>query len=99
MGQLHLTWIYLKSNKNDSSIKPEFINIPFVTVQLPIYNEKYVIERLLDAVSQFDYPKDKLEIQILDDSTDETTEIILKKITPPTRFEFQIDPSRKANRL
>jgi cellulose synthase/poly-beta-1,6-N-acetylglucosamine synthase-like glycosyltransferase len=47
--------------------------LPHVTVQLPIYNERYVVKRLLDAVSALDYPKDLLEIQVLDDSTDETT--------------------------
>jgi cellulose synthase/poly-beta-1,6-N-acetylglucosamine synthase-like glycosyltransferase len=80
MGQLHLTWIYLKTRKNVKVEIEELTSLPTVTVQLPIYNEKYVVERLLDAISQFDYPKEKLEIQILDDSTDETTEIILKKI-------------------
>ncbi|MDX2301178.1 MAG: glycosyltransferase [Microscillaceae bacterium] len=50
-----------------------------VTVQLPIYNEKYVIERLIDAVAQFDYPKELLEIQVLDDSTDETTLLLAQK--------------------
>jgi cellulose synthase/poly-beta-1,6-N-acetylglucosamine synthase-like glycosyltransferase len=50
-------------------------DLPMVTVQLPFYNEMYVIERLIDSVAAFDYPKDKLEIQILDDSTDETTAI------------------------
>jgi cellulose synthase/poly-beta-1,6-N-acetylglucosamine synthase-like glycosyltransferase len=80
IGQLHLTWIYLKAKKRKPSITPESINLPTVTIQLPIYNEKYVVERLLDAISQFDYPKEKLEIQVLDDSADETTEIILKKI-------------------
>ena len=53
---------------------------PLVTIQLPVYNEKYVVERLIDAVSKLDYPKNKLEIQVLDDSTDETSEIILKKV-------------------
>ena len=48
---------------------------PQVTVQLPIYNERYVIERLVEAVAQFDYPRELLEIQVLDDSTDETTKI------------------------
>jgi cellulose synthase/poly-beta-1,6-N-acetylglucosamine synthase-like glycosyltransferase len=51
-------------------------NLPVVTVQLPIYNEKYVAGRLIDAVCLLDYPKDKLEIQILDDSDDETFELI-----------------------
>src|SRR5262245_1869142 len=49
--------------------------LPRVTVQLPIFNEVYVVERLVDAVASFEYPKDRLEIQILDDSTDETREI------------------------
>lgn len=53
---------------------------PFVTVQLPIYNEKYVVERLIDCIAALDYPTDKLEIQVLDDSTDETSEIIEKKV-------------------
>ncbi|MBI4553086.1 MAG: glycosyltransferase, partial [Candidatus Latescibacteria bacterium] len=45
---------------------------PVVTVQLPVYNERHVIERLIDAVCQLDYPPDRLEVQVLDDSTDET---------------------------
>lgn len=53
---------------------------PFVTVQLPIYNEMYVIERLIDAVAEFDYPKDRYEIHIIDDSTDETLDIVAAKV-------------------
>ena len=48
---------------------------PVVTIQLPIYNEMYVVDRLVDAVCEIDYPRDRLEIQVLDDSTDETREI------------------------
>ena len=51
-----------------------------VTVQLPIYNEMYVVERLIDAVAAFDYPPDRLEVQLLDDSTDETVQITAKKV-------------------
>ena len=50
--------------------KPE--EYPLVTIQLPLFNEMYVVERLIDSVCEIDYPKDKLEIQVLDDSTDET---------------------------
>ncbi|MGH2642476.1 MAG: glycosyltransferase, partial [Chitinophagaceae bacterium] len=53
---------------------------PSVTVQLPVYNEKYVVGRLIEAVMALDYPDEKLEVQILDDSTDETTDLIIKKI-------------------
>src|SRR5262249_1758123 len=49
--------------------------LPMVTVQLPIYNEMYVVERLIDSVSQLDYPRGRLEIQVLDDSTGETQDI------------------------
>ncbi len=50
-------------------------DLPFVTIQLPIYNEQFVIARLIDACSKLDYPRDRFEIQVLDDSTDESTEV------------------------
>ncbi|HEX6890617.1 MAG TPA: cellulose synthase family protein [Chryseolinea sp.] len=80
ISQLFLTWVYVR--RKSKTQKP-LINVkfdPLITVQLPIFNEKYVVERLIDAVASLDYPKNRLEIQILDDSTDETSEIILKKI-------------------
>ncbi|MEQ1587826.1 MAG: cellulose synthase family protein [Cyclobacteriaceae bacterium] len=80
LGQLHLTWIYIHDQKSKKNVPPALKDYPIVTVQLPIFNEKYVVERLLDAISKFNYPKDKLEIQILDDSTDETTEIIQRRL-------------------
>jgi cellulose synthase/poly-beta-1,6-N-acetylglucosamine synthase-like glycosyltransferase len=81
MSQLHLTWLYLRNkNKNKNAELPALGFEPLVTVQLPIYNEKYVVERLLDAVSQLDYPSARLEIQVLDDSTDDTASIIARKI-------------------
>ncbi len=54
--------------------------IPFVTVQLPIYNEKFVVSRLLAAVTRLDYPRDRLEIQVLDDSTDETQALARREV-------------------
>ncbi len=50
-------------------------DLPLITVQLPLFNEMYVVERLLKAVTEIDYPREKLEIQVLDDSTDETVKI------------------------
>lgn len=81
LGQLHLTWHYLrhlKENRQAPAIAP--LTWPGVTVQLPIYNEMYVVNRLIDAVASFDYPHDKLEIQVLDDSTDETVDLIAQKV-------------------
>ena len=57
--------------------------IPVVTIQLPVYNEMYVIQRLLDNIAKIDYPREKLEIQVLDDSTDEslqTTSLQIKRL-------------------
>lgn len=64
---------------------------PFVTVQLPIYNEMYVIERLIDSIAAFDYPKDRFEIHILDDSTDETVAITRQKVEEYRAKGFQIE--------
>ncbi len=76
LAQLNLLFNYLQSKKTVRQIeKFDFSNpneIPFVTIQLPIYNEKYVTQRLLDNIVLLDYPKDKLEIQVLDDSTDDS---------------------------
>jgi cellulose synthase/poly-beta-1,6-N-acetylglucosamine synthase-like glycosyltransferase len=71
---------------------------PFVTIQLPIYNELYVVERLIDAVAAFDYPKDRFEIQVLDDSTDETVEIISSKLTEIQSLGIDIQHIRRTDR-
>jgi cellulose synthase/poly-beta-1,6-N-acetylglucosamine synthase-like glycosyltransferase len=71
-----LVYLYYKHKKKKTTEPPaHFETLPRVTVQLPIYNEQYVVDRLLDAVCRLDYPKDKLDIQLLDDSTDETVEV------------------------
>lgn len=76
LAQLNLLFNYLASkSRKDKSPVFDFDNpkeVPFVTIQLPVYNEMYVMERLLENIALIDYPKDKLEIQVLDDSTDET---------------------------
>lgn len=63
---------------------------PMVTIQLPIFNEKYVIERLIDQIVLLEYPKDRFEIHILDDSTDETVEIVAQKVAEYQAQGFQI---------
>jgi len=70
-----LVYRFFKNRKNVAGPPPEINEWPRVTVQLPIYNERYVIERLIEAVAQFDYPRELFEIQVLDDSTDETREV------------------------
>jgi cellulose synthase/poly-beta-1,6-N-acetylglucosamine synthase-like glycosyltransferase len=70
-----LVYSFYKNRKRLAPPPPATAEWPRVTVQLPIYNERYVIERLVDAVAQFDYPRELLDIQVLDDSTDETQEV------------------------
>ncbi|SHH91978.1 Glycosyltransferase, catalytic subunit of cellulose synthase and poly-beta-1,6-N-acetylglucosamine synthase [Wenyingzhuangia marina] len=80
LAQLNLLFNYLKAKKKDkkgldNSPKFDLNNpdeIPYVTIQLPVFNEKYVMKRLLKNIALLDYPREKLEIQVLDDSTDET---------------------------
>jgi cellulose synthase/poly-beta-1,6-N-acetylglucosamine synthase-like glycosyltransferase len=75
---LHRYWLvynYYKYRRNVPGPAPEISAWPRVTVQLPIYNERYVIERLVEAISHFDYPRELLDVQVLDDSTDETAGI------------------------
>ena len=71
-----MAYLYFKFKKN---YQPEpmahFEELPIVTVQLPVFNEQFVIERLMEAICGLEYPREKLEIQLLDDSTDETQQV------------------------
>jgi cellulose synthase/poly-beta-1,6-N-acetylglucosamine synthase-like glycosyltransferase len=103
LAQLHLVYCYLFSKKSEKLDKISLINqsenLPFVTIQLPVYNEMYVIERLLDSINSLEYPKNKLEIQVLDDSTDETSKIIKVKIEELKSQCFEISHIQRKNRV
>jgi len=71
----YVVYLYTKYKNNVPKDLPPLDPLPVVTIQLPIYNEMYVVDRLVDAVCRMDYPRDLLEIQVLDDSTDETRDI------------------------
>lgn len=99
--QLHLAFVYRKTRKReDNKIDSGKSNLdyPIVTIQLPLFNEKYVAERLLDSVIEIDWPKDALEIQILDDSTDETSDIIQAKLEEEKFQDFDILHIKRKNR-
>lgn len=90
VAQAHLLYRFRRYLKRGSVAAPATPKVwPMVTVQLPLYNEKYVVERLLDAVATLDYPADKLEIQILDDSDDETSALVQQKIQQYPHLQFQ----------
>jgi cellulose synthase/poly-beta-1,6-N-acetylglucosamine synthase-like glycosyltransferase len=71
----YLVYLYMKHRDKEPKAGPALDPLPVVTIQLPLYNEMYVADRLIDAVCAMDYPRDRLEIQVLDDSTDETRAI------------------------
>lgn len=77
---------------------PNFKMDRHVTIQLPLFNELYVVERLIDAVCKIDYPKDKLEIQVLDDSTDETVQIAANMVALKQKEGFDIVHITRVNR-
>lgn len=100
MSQLQL-WTYYRKSKRNKGVnnEPEFpAKWPRVTVQLPIFNEYYVSDRLIDAVSAFDYPVDKLEIQVLDDSTDETRDLVMAKVEAVSKQGIDIKHIHRENR-
>lgn len=76
--RITILFLYFKHGRKRPMPDRNFEELPLVTVQLPVFNEMHVVDRLLDSVAALDYPQDKLQIQILDDSTDETVEISKK---------------------
>src|SRR5215831_3769111 len=72
--------------------------LPHVTIQLPLFNEMYVVERLVKAVSEIDYPRDRLEIQVLDDSTDETVSIASATVAKYAAKGFDIHYIHRTDR-
>ena len=102
LAQLNLLFNYLSAKRSDKTdIKFDLSDpnqVPFVTVQLPVYNELYVMERLLNNIVKLDYPNHKLEIQVLDDSTDESVESTAKQIKLLQEKGFDIQHIRRENR-
>jgi len=93
LTQLQLLWKYkMKEVEEIFSLKGTSSEaLPFVTIQLPIYNEQYVVERLIDNICCLNYPKNRFEIQVLDDSDDETREISINKVEEYKKQGFSID--------
>ncbi len=102
LAQLNLLFNYISAQKiKDTSVVFDLSNpneIPYVTIQLPVYNELYVMERLLDNIAKIEYPKDKLEIQVLDDSTDESMITTEKKIKQLQATGLDIVQIKRSNR-
>lgn len=92
--------LYYHRKYKDVAHKPkkDFKYDSIVTIQLPLYNERYVAERLINSTCRIDYPKDKLEIQVLDDSTDETVDIAAALVEKKKKEGFDIKHIRRGSR-
>ncbi|MSV33696.1 MAG: glycosyltransferase [Nitrosarchaeum sp.] len=91
----YLTYLSIKRKEIRSTVN---MGTPSVTIQLPIYNEKYVAQRLVDAVCMMDYPKEKMRIMVLDDSDDETVDLLSDVVAKYKKQGFQIDHIRRGTR-
>lgn len=103
LAQLNLLFNYLGAQKSqEANLKLDTNDkesVPFVTIQLPLYNEMYVVERLLNNIALLEYPKDRLEIQVLDDSTDESVNQTAKIIREIKQKGIDIQHIRRENRV
>lgn len=99
LTQSTLVLKYLKQRLKTKN-KEELSSIfqPMVTIQLPVYNEMYVVERLINVICQIEYPQNLMEIQVLDDSTDETYAIIASKVQQMQAMGFDIQHIHRTNR-
>ncbi len=94
-----LVYLYYKHrDKQTKEPASTFAELPRVTVQLPIFNEQFVIERLVDAISKLDYPWEKLDVQVLDDSTDETVAVASALVGRYSATGFPITYHHRSNR-
>jgi cellulose synthase/poly-beta-1,6-N-acetylglucosamine synthase-like glycosyltransferase len=94
-----IIYLFLKNRKRVMAPVARFERLPKVTVQLPIYNEIYVVERLLKSVSELDYPRDLLQIQVLDDSTDNTREVTTSCVEELRGRGFNVELIHRADRV
>ena len=93
-----MIYYYLKFKSRKQPSAGTLETYPVVTVQLPVFNEVYVVGRLIDAACAMIYPKDKLEIQVLDDSTDETVEVVAQHVERYRKLGYDIKQVRRTNR-
>ncbi len=91
-------YLVFLANKRNKSIETVDLGTPSVTIQLPIYNEKYVAKRLVDAVCNLDYPKNQMNIMVLDDSDDDTVDLLEKTVNYYKTQGFQIEHIRRGTR-
>ena len=93
-----IIYLFLKTRRRKIAPASHFEQLPKVTMQLPIFNEVYVVERLLKSVSEIDYPRELLQIQVLDDSTDETRELTASCVESLQSRGFNVELIHRVDR-
>ena len=94
----YLVYVYMKHRNRVPPRPPALPVLPRVTIQLPLYNEMYVVERLIDAVCRLEYPRHLLQIQVLDDSTDETRAVARLAVRRYADLGVDIEYIARSNR-
>src|SRR3954462_14114619 len=95
----YLVYLYMSNRGKEPRQGPPLDPLPVVTIQLPLYNEMYVADRLIEAVCRIEYPRELLEIQVLDDSVDETGSIADLAVRRFASQGFDIKYFHRANRI
>ena len=105
LHRCYLVYLYTKYRPRETAVEDGHSSsgqdagcLPFVTLQLPIYNERYVVDRLVDAVSGLDYPRDRFEVQLLDDSTDDTVHVATRAVARARSRGVDIHHVRRTDR-
>lgn len=99
LHRLSMVFRWFLHRNDEPEIQQSFEVLPQLTVQIPLYNERLVAQRIVDAVAAFDYPKERLQIQIVDDSTDETLDIIAAQVKHYQAEGLNITHVTRSNRL
>src|SRR5258706_10693192 len=95
----YLVYLYMSNRDKEPRQGPPLSPAPVVTIQLPLYNEMYVADRLIEAVCAIDYPRDSFEIQVLDDSNDETCSVAELAVRRFAAQGIDIKYLRRTNRV
>ena len=94
----YMLYLYYRYQKNKPEPKEKFESLPRITIQLPVYNEVYVVKRLISAACEIDYPKELIDVQVLDDSTDDTNAIARETVAYFKKQGFDIHYIHRKNR-
>ncbi len=93
-----LVYLYYRHRRREALPPAQFTELPRVTVQLPMYNEQYVAKRIIEHACRISYPKDRLQIQVLDDSTDDTTQIASEAVAAAQHDGFDVQYIHRCDR-